>query len=115
MIDDIWDKAVRVSWNYGIRAGYTYRESVSNQMLKLQEELGEAVAAWIGYTGQNLRKGITHESIDVQRELIDVLLTALVALATVSPGADISVINEYIVFKLNRALSHVKNDNSVSG
>lgn len=37
--------------------------------------------------GQNPRKGITHTWDDVQAELCDVILTAMVALATITPEA----------------------------
>jgi hypothetical protein len=39
----------------------------------------------IGATGQNPRKGITHTWEDVQGELCDVVITALVALRTPAP------------------------------
>ena len=41
----------------------------------------------IGATGQNPRKGTTHTWDDVQSELCDVALTALVALRTLTPDA----------------------------
>lgn len=59
---------------------------MSMQMLKLAEEYGEAVSAWIGYTGQNPRKGVTHSLDDVLDELADVAITALVGIARL--GAD---------------------------
>lgn len=46
---------------------------------KITEEAGEVVAAIIGATGQNPRKGFTHTLDDVRRELLDVALTALTA------------------------------------
>jgi hypothetical protein len=39
----------------------------------------------IGATGQNPRKGTTHTWDDVQSELCDVVITALVALRTLTP------------------------------
>lgn len=48
---------------------------------KLYEEKEEVMAAMIGYTGQNPRKGITHERDDIRKELFDVALTALGAVA----------------------------------
>ena len=39
----------------------------------------------IGATGQNPRKGTTHTWDDVQSELCDVALTAMVALRTLTP------------------------------
>jgi hypothetical protein len=46
---------------------------------KVSEECGEVIAAFIGATGQNPRKGVTHEIGDVIEELLDVALTALCA------------------------------------
>lgn len=50
------------------------------RLAKITEETGEVVAAHIGATGQNPRKGVTHTSADVEDELLDVALTALAAL-----------------------------------
>ncbi|MEV6502377.1 MazG-like family protein [Streptomyces prunicolor] len=55
------------------------------RMLKLSEEVGEVAQAVIGATGQNPRKGVTHTWDDVQAELCDVVITALVALRTLTP------------------------------
>ncbi|WP_305789392.1 hypothetical protein [Symbioplanes lichenis] len=52
------------------------------RILKVAEEYGEAAAAWIGATGQNPRKGITHTLDDVAAELGDIAFTALVAAAS---------------------------------
>lgn len=54
-------------------------------MLKLSEEVGEVAEAVIGATGQNPRKGASHTWDDVQGELCDVVITALVALRTLTP------------------------------
>jgi NTP pyrophosphatase (non-canonical NTP hydrolase) len=50
------------------------------RILKIVEEAGEAAAAWIGATGRNPRKGITHTRADVAAELADVAFSALVAI-----------------------------------
>lgn len=47
---------------------------------KVIEELGESIGALIGYTGQNPRKGITHERDDLLNELADTALTAVFAI-----------------------------------
>jgi NTP pyrophosphatase (non-canonical NTP hydrolase) len=57
------------------------------RLMKLSEEVGEVTAAVIGALGQNPRKGVTHTWDDVQAELCDVILTAMVALATLTPDA----------------------------
>jgi NTP pyrophosphatase (non-canonical NTP hydrolase) len=58
------------------------------QMLKLSEEAGEVAAAWIGYLGQNPRKGVTHTLEDVFSELADVVITAKVAIARLGGDPD---------------------------
>ncbi|MGV9253754.1 MazG-like family protein [Streptomyces sp. NPDC003697] len=63
------------------------REGLLLRMLKLSEEVGEAAQAVIGATGQNPRKGTSHTWEDVQAELCDVVITALVALRTLTPDA----------------------------
>lgn len=50
------------------------------RIAKVSEEHGEAVAAFIGATGQNPRKGVTHTIDDVVEELLDVAVTALGAI-----------------------------------
>jgi len=47
---------------------------------KVIEELGEAIEAMIGATGQNPRKGATHLQMDVLYELADVAMTAILAI-----------------------------------
>lgn len=49
------------------------------RIAKITEEAGEVVAAYIGWMGQNPRKGYTHNRADVSKELLDVALTALAA------------------------------------
>ncbi|MFJ7177551.1 MazG-like family protein [Streptomyces massasporeus] len=63
------------------------RESLLLRILKLSEEVGEVSQAVIGATGQNPRKGVTHTWEDVEAELCDVVITALVALRTLTPEA----------------------------
>lgn len=61
------------------------RESIALRILKLSEEVGEVAQAYIGYTGQNPRKGVTHTWNDVLDELADVAVTALVAMESLAP------------------------------
>ncbi|MFE0452292.1 MazG-like family protein [Streptomyces sp. NPDC058914] len=63
------------------------REGLLLRILKLSEEVGEAAQAVIGATGQNPRKGTSHTWDDVGSELCDVVITALVALRTLTPQA----------------------------
>jgi NTP pyrophosphatase (non-canonical NTP hydrolase) len=55
---------------------------ITMRLLKVTEEAGEAAQAWIGATGQNPRKGITHSRAEVAAELADVVVAALVAVAS---------------------------------
>ncbi|WP_405873431.1 MazG-like family protein [Streptomyces sp. NBC_00005] len=77
-IDDLW------TWLDGNRT-HDGREGLLLRMLKLSEEVGEVAEAVIGATGQNPRKGTTHTWDDVESELCDVVITALVALRTLTP------------------------------
>jgi NTP pyrophosphatase (non-canonical NTP hydrolase) len=79
-IDDLW------AWLDTHRA-HDDREGLLLRMLKLSEEVGEVAQAVIGATGQNPRKGTTHTWQDVEAELCDVVITALVALRTLTPQA----------------------------
>src|SRR5690349_288750 len=49
------------------------------RLAKIAEETGEVIAAYIGYTSQNPRKGYSHTFDDVLKEVLDVALTALCA------------------------------------
>lgn len=79
-IDDLWE------WLDDSRP-IEGREGLLLRILKLNEEVGEVAEAVIGATGQNPRKGVTHTWDDVQSELCDVVVTALVALRTLTPDA----------------------------
>ena len=52
----------------------------SMRVMKVGEEAGEAIAAYIGMVGQNPRKGVTHTQDDLLKELADVAITALCAM-----------------------------------
>ncbi|WP_455360524.1 MazG-like family protein [Streptomyces sp. SYSU K21746] len=58
------------------------------RVLKLSEEVGEVAEAVMGATACNPRKGNSHTWEDVQSELCDVVLTAMVALRTLTPDAE---------------------------
>ena len=49
------------------------------RVAKVSEECGEAIAALIGATGQNPRKGVVGHTGVVVKELLDVAVTALAA------------------------------------
>ncbi|WP_146778960.1 MazG-like family protein [Actinomadura craniellae] len=54
--------------------------------MKIAEEFGEAVQAYIGVTGQNPRKGVHGTRDDVQKELADVIITAGIAMIAIAGG-----------------------------
>ena len=66
------------------------------QILKITEEAGEVAEALIGVTGQNPRKGFSHSWQDVESELCDVVITAMVALTRVNPDAARDVFREHL-------------------
>jgi hypothetical protein len=61
-----------------------------SRVLKIGEEYGETVAALIGMTGQNPRKGFTHTESDVCLELADVIVTALCAMQHITQNEAVS-------------------------
>ncbi|MBQ0889868.1 MazG-like family protein [Streptomyces sp. RM72] len=85
--DDLWN-TVDALWTW-LEADQPVggREGLLLRMLKLSEEVGEVAEAVIGATGQNPRKGVTHTWDDVEAELCDVVITAMVALRTLTPEA----------------------------
>lgn len=71
----------RVSrWIDAANSGRNSEAATWARLAKITEEAGEVVAAYIGLTGQNPRKGVTHTMEDVEEELLDVAITALAAL-----------------------------------
>jgi NTP pyrophosphatase (non-canonical NTP hydrolase) len=72
------------------------------RVAKVAEEAGEAIAALIGATGQNPRKGVTHTLDDVRGELLDVAVTALAAIEHLSGNDGTSI--EALAVKLDRLI-----------
>ena len=81
----VWDHVTRcVAW-LDAANGRSQHETAM-RVMKIAEEAGEAVAAYSGVTGNNPRKGVTATPDDLASELCDVILAALIALATVTGG-----------------------------
>ncbi|MFI9155733.1 MazG-like family protein [Streptomyces sp. NPDC053367] len=58
------------------------------RVLKIGEEFGEVAEALHGALGANPRKGASHTWDDVHKELCDVTITSLIALASLTPDAE---------------------------
>ncbi|MER6960998.1 MazG-like family protein [Streptomyces sp. NPDC000618] len=85
---DLW-ATVDALWAWlDANQAHAGREGLLLRVLKLSEEVGEVAQAVIGATGQNPRKGVSHTWDDVQAELCDVVITALVALRTLTPDPE---------------------------
>lgn len=76
------------------------------RLAKIGEECGEVIAAFIGATGQNPRKGATHTMDDVRRELLDVAVTALCAVEHLdgNTGHCLSAFAEHVEHVAARAM-----------
>ncbi|MEV3873747.1 MazG-like family protein [Streptomyces sp. NPDC049906] len=72
------------------------------RVLKISEELGEVSEAVHGALNANPRKGASHTWDDVRKELCDVAVTTLVALATLSedPGKELDARLDQLVARL---------------
>src|SRR3984957_13711775 len=79
------------------------------RIMKLTEEVGEVTQAVIGTLGQNPRKGVTHTWEDVQAELCDVILTAMVGLTPLTPDAR-ETFNGHLTRVANRSLGTPRAD-----
>lgn len=75
------------------------------RLAKITEEAGEVIAAFIGVTEQNPRKGRTHDGSDVVKELLDVALTALCAVEHMhnNDGSSMARLSEHIRYVADRA------------
>jgi NTP pyrophosphatase (non-canonical NTP hydrolase) len=73
---------------------------------KVAEEVGEAIQALIGTTGQNPRKGVTHQFSDVVEELADVIITGYLAIQHFSKNIDatMSIVNSRWEYRMRKAV-----------
>ncbi|MEU5402119.1 MazG-like family protein [Streptomyces sp. NPDC005963] len=77
------------------------------RVLKIGEEFGETVEALHGALGANPRKGKSHTWDDVSKELCDVIVTSMVALATCAPDAP-ELLDARLQHLVDRVLSPVR-------
>ncbi|WP_320772714.1 MazG-like family protein [Streptomyces sp. CRN 30] len=104
---DLWESVTLLhAWLEENRTEEDPESLLLLRVLKLSEEVGEVAQAVIGATGQNPRKGVTHDWDDVRSELCDVAITALVALRTMTPDAR-EVFAAHLAGVRERSLGHL--------
>ncbi|MFJ6014432.1 hypothetical protein [Streptomyces sp. NPDC092952] len=82
---DSWGYVTRLrKWLDSDAAPTSVEDARLLRVLKISEELGEVAEALHGALGANPRKGASHGWNDVAKELADVIVTAAVALDSVS-------------------------------
>ena len=102
-MDDVWDTIEKITGQLDASSTLAPDTEKLLRIMKLTEEAGEVTQAVIGTLGQNPRKGVTHTWDDVQAELCDVMVTAMVALATLTPDAR-KVFNSHLARVAGRPL-----------
>ncbi|MEU0396511.1 MazG-like family protein [Streptomyces sp. NPDC006208] len=89
MQDDTWTRVERLrTWLDDNSDSATAADTRLLRVLKIGEEFGEVAEALHGAMGASPRKGASHTWEDVHKELADVIVTSMVALATLSPDAE---------------------------
>lgn len=89
MQDDTWTRVEHLrDWLDDNAGPATAGDVRLLRVLKIGEEFGEVAEAMHGALGTNPRKGASHTWEDVHKELADVIVTSMVALATLSPDAE---------------------------
>jgi hypothetical protein len=76
------------------------------RLAKVVEEVGEAIQAFIGLTGQNPRKGFTHSGEEFTGEMADSILTLVLCLQHFTKDAQMTkrIISERIAYRLEKAV-----------
>jgi NTP pyrophosphatase (non-canonical NTP hydrolase) len=82
-----WDLIERLRDWLDAESPVTGGTAKAMRVLKIGEEFGEVAEALHGAMGTNPRKGASHTWDDVHKELCDVTITALIALASLTPDA----------------------------
>lgn len=79
------------------------------RLSKVAEEGGEVIRAYIGVTGQNPRKGVTHTMDDVRAELLDTAITALAAYEHVDGhhGNSVAALVAHVFYLMTRLEAEV--------
>ena len=94
----MWDEAGRLTEWLG-------EVPIEAQLLKMAEEVGEAAEAYLGMTGLNRRKGVSHTREDLVGEVSDVIITASVAIVrlTGSPSGARAAFESHLASVVGRA------------
>lgn len=92
-------------WVDDANAQRSVETNLWSRVTKVSEESGEAQAALRGLLGENPRKGVTHTTGDVVRELLDVAVAALGAVEhlTGNKGACMEMLAQHAHFVADRA------------
>jgi NTP pyrophosphatase (non-canonical NTP hydrolase) len=99
--DEIWTKIHQLVQWLDEKDNATPAQARLLRLLKVQEEVGEVAQAAMGAVSANPRKGRSHTWED---ELCDVILSSLVALATLTPDAE-KVFEERVSIITDRSLA----------
>lgn len=85
-----WDRINEIAHvlnEYAAQQGAGTRELFAARIVKISEEAGEVAAAWIGWMNLNPRKDGNGMG-EIVKELCDVIVTSMVALATFHPSPE---------------------------
>lgn len=93
---DMWAHVRRTAAWIDEQPPVSWGDKVGMQVVKLAEETGEVADAYIGWTGQNPRKGRYASADDVGAEFCDVIVTAMHGLVRLyPPGRAEEVLEEH--------------------
>lgn len=106
-MDDVWEHVRMITEWLDERSAPTEDPRIL-RVFKISEEVGEVAQAVIGATGQNPRKGVTHTWEDVEVELCDVILAAMVALESVAGDKAVDVFTDHVTRRHERLLKLVE-------
>ncbi|APE19928.1 MULTISPECIES: MazG-like family protein [Streptomyces] len=114
--DDPWDTIRSLSalfTEFDAGRGLTPEEQWTMQVLKLTEEVGEAAQAVIGARASNPRKGRSHSWEQVQEEVVDAVVTGMVALTRMRPDDAPEFFAAVLARKAAKFLPHPQDDGPV--
>ncbi|MGA5065384.1 MazG-like family protein [Streptomyces exfoliatus] len=113
MHDTLWktiESLARRFNDHDEQRGLAPQEQWTMQVLKIAEETGEASQAVIGARGTNPRKGDSHSWSDVHSEVVDVVITGLVALYRMRPNDAAEYLHRQLADKAGKFIPTVPTD-----